>query len=108
MFVEELEKINQSEANADQIVKDSKEEAKKIIEEAKAEAREILNRAHSKADNVYKDYLEEGRSEADGQYEKYMKDIEASALRMLKEAGENRQKAVDLIAERIVSNSVSH
>lgn len=107
MFVEELEKINQSEANADQIIKDSKEEAKKIVEEAKGEAREILVRARGKADAVFKDYLQKGRSEADKQYEKYMEEIEASALNMLKEAGENRQKAVDLIAERIVSNSVS-
>lgn len=108
MFVEELEKINLSEANAEQFLRDSKAEAKKIMEDAKAEAKGILNRARSKADTVSRTYTEEGQAEADKQYEAYMKEIEASAARMLEEAGVNRQKAIDLIAERIVNNSVSH
>ena len=107
MFVEELKKINLSETNAEQIIKDSKEEAKKIVEDGKTEAREILVRARGKADSVSKKYSAEGRAEADKQYEEYMQEIEASATRMLKKADANRQKAIDLIAERIVSNSVS-
>lgn len=107
MFVEELEKVNLSEANAEQILRDSKAEAKKIMEDARAEAKGILNRARSKAETVSRTYMEEGQAEADKQYEAYMKDVEASAAQMLEEAGANRQKAIDLIAERIVSNSVS-
>ena len=97
MFVEELEKIYQSESNADQIVKDSKTESAKIMENAKVEA-----------DSVSRSYTDEGKAEADKQYEEYMQEIEASATRMLEEAGANRQKAIDLIAERIVSNSVNN
>ena len=84
------------------------QEAKKILEEAKVEAKGILNRARSKADTVSRTYTEEGQAEADKQYEAYMKEVEASAAKMLEEAGANRQKAIDLIAERIVNNSVSH
>ena len=85
-----------------------KSESAKIIEDAKVEAREILNRARGEADAVSKNYLQEGQAEADKQYEEYMQEVEASAMRMLEEAGANRQKAIDLIAERIVSNSVNN
>ena len=78
------------------------------MENAKVEAREILNRARSEADSVSRSYTDEGKAEADKQYEEYMQEIEASATRMLEEAGANRQKAIDLIAERIVSNSVNN
>jgi vacuolar-type H+-ATPase subunit H len=67
-----------------------------------------LNRARSEADSVSRSYTEEGQAEADKQYDEYMQEIEASAMRMLEEAGANRQKAIDLIAERIVSNSVNN
>ena len=107
MFAEELAKIIDSESKAEQILKDAKAEAKKIMENSRTESRRIIGAAQSQAESISRKYLEEGQKEADKQYEAYIKDVESFGEQMLAGVGDKKEKAIDLIAERIVSNSVS-
>jgi vacuolar-type H+-ATPase subunit H len=102
LFLDELNKINESESRAEQMQKDARAEAKKILEDARAEAAGIIARARSRAETIRRECIEEGENTSAGQYEAYMKEAEAADMRMLERARANKEKAIDWIAERIV------
>ena len=102
MFIDELNKINESESKAEQMQKDARAEAKKILEDAKTEASGIIARARSKAETIRRECIAEGENTSISQYEAYMKEAEASDMLILEQARANKEKAIDWIAERIV------
>ena len=106
MFVEEITRIRNSEAKADEIYKDSKADAKKILRDAKSEADKLIADAEVKAKDIYDGFVHEGQEEADREYDKFLADKKNESAELIKKARNNEDKAVELIAERIVRDSV--
>ena len=106
MFVEEITRIRESEAKADELQKNAKLESKKSLSDAKAQAARMVEEAELKAKEIYDTYIQEGQDEAERQYEQFLKDTHAECDDLIAKAKDNEDKAVELIAERIVRNSV--
>lgn len=107
MFAEELAKIKESEEKAEQLQKAAKTQAKQALAEAKSKAEHKLEEAEKKAQEI-KDALHgEGQDISDEQYRAFMAQTEKDCADMIAKGQENADKAVQFIAERIVSTSVN-
>ncbi|WP_425755323.1 hypothetical protein ACPW7J_12020 [Ihubacter sp. rT4E-8] len=108
MFVEELTKIRDSEAKADEILKKAKLDAKQSLEAARSEAVKLTDEARAKGKSIYDALVAEGEAEADRQYETFLEKTRDDC-RVMKESAKKREdKVIDYIAERIVGASVDH
>lgn len=107
MFAEELTKIQESEAKAEQLQKQAKLDAKKALEDANAKAAQIADEAGNRAKDIYDSLLTEGQKISDQEYEEFLASTKEQCLVMAAQAQKNENKAVNLIAERIVNASVN-
>ena len=106
MFVEEITRIRESEAQAEELQKNAKLESKKSLSDAKTQADRIVEEAELKAKEIYDTYIQEGQEEAEKQFEQFIKETHEKCDALIAKAKDNEDKAVELIAERIVRNSV--
>lgn len=106
MFVEELAKIRESEAKADEIQKAAKLKSRQSLRDARSEAAGLIEEAEFKAKEIYDGLIKEGQEEADAEYEGFMKDARKQCGILTKKARENEDRAVGLIKERIVGSGV--
>ena len=106
MFVEEITRIRESEAKAEELQKNAKLESRKSLSDARAQADRIVEDAEMKAKEIYDTYIQEGQNEAEKQYEQSLRETHEKCQMLIAKAKDNEDKAVELIAERIVRNSV--
>ncbi len=106
MFVDELSKIIASEEKADEIQKSAKAESRNNLEDARARAAKIIEDAEGKARDIYSSLIAEGDQTSDQEYSSYLKQTEKDSSQLMGQAEDRKNKAVDLIAERIVNLSV--
>lgn len=107
MFVKELTRIKESESEADRLQKEAKIQSKQILGNAQDKANELIEKAEENAKTTYDSLLREGQSVSDEQYATCIENIKAECQQMIAAAKKNEGKAVNLIAERIVSASVN-
>ena len=107
MFIEELTKIQETEAKADQMIRDARAGSKRTLEEARTQAQKILTDAEGEAKEIYEGFISEGEKISAKEYEDFMKKTQADSDAMIERANAKKQQAVDLIAERIVNTSVN-
>jgi len=108
VFAEELAKIKDSEACAEQLQKQTKVEIKQMLAEAEAEAGRMIETAEQRAKETYDSFINEGLDISDQQYEQHLKKMKEEFNAMIEQAKANQSKAVEFIAERIVSASVNN
>ena len=96
MFVEELEKIRESESLADSLIKQAKQDGKKALENARCKAK--------KSSSLRKEALiAEGESIAGSQYEETLACCRQQCREMAEKAALCEKPAIELIIERIES-----
>ena len=108
MFVEELERINESEDKAEELQKKAKVDAKLILEDARTKARQRLEAAEASAKSTYDQLVREGQLKAEEQYKSFLEQTREDSTEMIKHARDNEKKAIELITERIVKISVNN
>ena len=105
MFSDELEKIINSEEDAENLVKEAKITEKKILENARNQAEKIIEEAENKG--YYQNQIDEGNQVAKTNYDNFIEDVKQKN-RELQNSAENRLDEVsDFIFERIVNSSVN-
>lgn len=108
MFAEELTKIQDSESEAEEILKRAKLDSKQALEAAKAEAAKLIEDAKTKGKEIYDTFLKEGQEESTRQYDNFFAKTRQDCSAAMKAAAEKQDKAIAFIAERIVGSSVNH
>lgn len=107
MFSDELEKIINSEEDAENLVKEAKITEKKILENARNQAEKIIEEAENKGKDYYQNQIDEGNQVAKTNYDNFIEDVKQQN-RELQNSAENRLDEVsDFIFERIVNSSVN-
>ena len=107
MFSDELEKIINSEEDAENLVKEAKLTEKKILENARNQAEKIIEEAENKGKDYYQNQIDEGNQVAKTNYDNFIEDVKQKN-RELQNSAENRLDEVsDFIFERIVNSSVN-
>lgn len=107
MFSDELEKIINSEEDAENLVKEAKITEKKILENARNQAEKIIEEAENKGKDYYQNQIDEGNQVAKTNYDIFIEDVKQKN-RELQNSAENRLDEVsDFIFERIVNSSVN-
>lgn len=107
MFSDELEKIINSEEDAENLVKEAKITEKKILENARNQAEKIIEEAENKGKYYYQNQIDEGNQVAKTNYDNFIEDVKQKN-RELQNSAENRLDEVsDFIFERIVNSSVN-
>ncbi len=107
LFIDELTRIQETEAKADQMVRDARSGSKRTLEEARTQAQKILTDAEGRAKEIYDGFISEGEKISAKEYDEFMKKTQADSDAMIAKAAAKKQQAVDLIAERIVNTSVN-
>ena len=108
MFVDELVRINESESKAEELQKKARIDSKQTLEDARAKAEQIIEEAEARAKSVYDEHVKEGQLTSEEQYEAFLEETRQDCIQMIKHAKGSENKAIKLIAERIVSISVDH
>ena len=107
MFSDELEKIINSEEDAENLVKEAKITEKKILENARNQAEKIIEEAENKGKDYYQNQIDEGNQVAKTNYDNFIEDVKQKN-RELQSSAENKLDEVsDFIFERIVNSSVN-
>ncbi len=107
MFSDELEKIINSEEDAENLVKEAKITEKKILENARNQAEKIIEEAENKGKDYYQNQIDEGNQVAKTNYDNFIEDVKQKN-RELQNSAENKLDEVsDFIFERIVNSSVN-
>lgn len=107
MFSDELEKIINSEEDAENLVKEAKITEKKILENARNQAEKIIEEAENKGKDYYQNQIDEGNQVAKTNYDNLIEDVKQKN-RELQNSAENKLDEVsDFIFERIVNSSVN-
>ncbi len=107
MFSDELEKIINSEEDAENLVKEAKITEKKILENARNQAEKIIEEAENKGKDYYQNQIDEGNQVAKTNYDNFIEDVKQQN-RELQNSAENKLDEVsDFIFERIVNSSVN-
>ena len=104
MFSEELEKIKQSETYAKELQKKAKNEAKQSLEQAKTQGEKIVEEAEKRAEEIQRSLIQEGQREAEEQYASFLKAKREECAAVTEKARSNENKAIKMIAERIVKS----
>lgn len=108
VFVEELTKIKESENKADQLQKKAKTDSKQALEDARNKADQIVEEAQNLAKETYGSLVKEGQAKSDEEYNLFLEKTKNECEQMIEKAKGNENKAVELIAERIVKSSVNN
>ncbi len=103
MFAEELTKIKDSEAQAEQILKQAKLDAKKSLAEAAQKAEQIIEDAKTRSRACEDSLIAEGETIAGSQYDEALADFKKQCQQMEAQAESREKRAVELIIERIES-----
>ena len=107
MFSDELEKIINSEEDAENLVKEAKITEKKILENARNQAEKIIEEAENEGKDYYQNQIDEGNQVAKTNYDNFIEDVKQKN-RELQNSAENKLDEVsDFIFERIVNSSVN-
>ena len=99
MFVEELEKIRESESLADSLIKQAKQDGKK----ARCKAEQIIEDAKKSSSLRKEAFIAEGESIAGSQYEETLACCRQQCREMAEKAALCEKPAIELIIERIES-----
>lgn len=108
VFVEELTKIKESENYADELQRKAKADSKQALADARTKADEIALDAENRAKDTYDSLMKEGQARSDEQYDSFLAKTKEECKAMIENAKDNENKAIELIAERIVRLSVNN
>lgn len=108
MFVEEMTRIKESETYADELQKKAKLNSKQVLDGARAQAVKIIGDAETRGKEIFDRLIREGQNISDEQYASALEKTGRECADMIEKAKANEKKTVDLIAERIVRNSVNN
>ncbi|WP_338546981.1 hypothetical protein V1225_14165 [Emergencia sp. JLR.KK010] len=103
MFVEELEKIRESESLADSLIKQAKQDGKKALENARCKAEQIIEDAKKSSSLRKEALIAEGESIAGSQYEEALNRCRQQCQEMTEQVASRENRAIELIIERIES-----
>ncbi len=101
MFAEELEKIKESEAEAERLLRKAKADAKQALADAKRQAEQIVADAREKADGLYDSLSQSGAQMAEEAYEKALALCKEECQVMQEKVKARQEEAVNMIIERI-------
>ena len=104
MFAEELMKIKESEAYAEELQKSAKTEAESLVAEAESQARQIVAEAKVQAKNQVDALLAEGQKFAQEQYDAAITATEAQCAKLASDIKEKEPEMVKFIVERVKSS----
>lgn len=103
MFAEELTKIRESEAQAEQILRQAKLDAKRSLAEAAQKAEQIIEDAKNRSRTREDTLIAEGESIAASQYEETLAHCRQQCQELTAQAASRENRAIELIRERIES-----
>ena len=104
MFAEELAKIKESEAYAEELQKSAKTEAESLVAEAESQARQIVADAKILAKKKVDDLMSEGEELAQAQYDAAITAAEQQCRELADAIKEKQPEMVKLIVERVKSS----
>lgn len=107
MFSDELEKIINSEEDAENLVKEAKITEKKILENARNQAEKIIEEAENKGKDYYQNQIDEGNQVAKTNYDNFIEDVKQQNRELQNSAEDKLDEVSDFIFERIVNSSVN-
>lgn len=107
MFSDELEKIINSEEDAENLVKEAKITEKKILENARNQAEKIIEEAENKGKDYYQNQIDEGNQVAKTNYDNFIEDVKQKNRELQNNAENKLDEVSDFIFERIVNSSVN-
>ena len=107
MFSDELEKIVNSEEDAENLVKEAKIAEKKILENARNQAEKIIEEAENKGKDYYQNQIDEGNQVARTNYDNFIEDVKQQNRELQNNAEDKLDEVSDFIFERIVNSSVN-
>lgn len=107
MFSDELEKIINSEEDAENLVKEAKITEKKILENARNQAEKIIEEAENKGKDYYQNQIDEGNQVAKTNYDTFIEDVKKQNRELQNNAEDKLDEVSDFIFERIVNSSVN-
>ena len=102
MALEAINEIKKAEEKAEMLIQEATTKSKEIIKEASIKAEEEYNKILSEANSTKKDILKKAEEEGNLKAEPILKqgEIEVEAIKNISD--ENKNKAINLIVERIV------
>jgi vacuolar-type H+-ATPase subunit H len=104
VFAEELAKIKESEAYAEELQKSAKTEAESLVAEAESQARQIVADAKILAKKKVDDLMSEGEELAQAQYDAAITAAEQQCRELADAIKEKQPEMVKLIVERVKSS----
>ena len=104
MFAEELLKIKECEAYAEELQKSAKTEAESLVAEAESQARQIIAEAKALAKEKVDALLAEGQQIAQAQYDAAITATEAQCAKMASDIKNKEPEMVKFIVERVKSS----
>lgn len=107
MFYKELDVVRSTEDKAEKIIMEAEIKAKEIDLETQSQISKIKLDSEKIADEIYFKYLDEGKAIAKYNYDNQMEATEKETKIISMNAEREVSKAIDLIFERIVVNSVN-
>lgn len=107
MFSDELEKIINSEEDAENLVKEAKITEKKILENARNQVEKIIEEAENKGKDYYQNQIDEGNQVAKTNYDNFIEDVKQQNRELQNSAEDKLDEVSDFIFERIVNSSVN-
>lgn len=107
MFYKELDVIRSTEDKAELIIAEAEAKAKSLGIAAKKEAEDIKIKSERDDDKVFNEFVEEGKAIAKYNYDNQLDAAKKEAKIMSSNAEKNAPKAIDVIFERIVVDSVN-
>lgn len=107
MFSDELEKIINSEEDAENLVKEAKITEKKILENARNQVEKIIEEAENKGKDYYQNQIDEGNQVAKTNYDNFIEDVKQQNRELQNSVEDKLDEVSDFIFERIVNSSVN-
>jgi len=104
VFAEELVKIRESEAYAEELQKSAKIEAESLVAEAESQARQILAEAKNLAKEKVDALMAEGQETAQAQYDAAIAATETECASLRDAVKDKQPEMVKLIVERVKSS----
>ena len=104
VFAEELIKIKESEAYAEELQKSAKTEAESLVAEAESQARQLIADAKTLAKDKVDALVAEGQDIAQAQYDAAITAAEQQCADLADAIKEKQPEMVKLIVERVKSS----
>lgn len=107
MSIEDMKRISEAEEEAVSIRRQAQADARQIQEEGRRQAAQVLEDARKLADSSYRQVLRQAEESAEKDYQARMAQVAQECDAMKAGARERLEKAVEIIAGKVVKSSGS-